>query len=69
MILVGYLISFFALSASWGPSINYDLMTFHGTLRDSFSFGKLTSYNEHLPSHFVPNISFSLLLVMFKHTG
>ena len=55
---------------SWGCTINYDLMTFDDTLRDGSSFGKpCTSLIAHLPLKFMLNSSFSLLLVIFKHTG
>ena len=55
---------------SWGCTINYDLMTFDDTLRDGSSFGKpCTSLLAHLPWKFMFNSSFSLSLVILKHTG
>ena len=51
------------------PSINYDFMTFDDTLCDGSSFSKLASLIEHFPSKFRLKISFSLLLVIFKHEG
>ena len=50
--------------------LNYDLMTFDDTLHDSSSFGKQsTSLIAHFPLKIMLNSSFSLLLVIFKHTG
>ena len=55
---------------SCGCTINYDLMTFDDTLRDGSSFGKpCTSLIAHLPWKLMFNSSFSLLLVILKHTG
>ena len=55
---------------SWGCTINYDLMTFDEMLRDGSSFSKpCTSLIAHLPWKFMFNSSFSLSLVILKHTG
>ena len=55
---------------SWGHTIYYNLMTFYDTMRNYSSFGKpYTSLTAHLPLQFMLNSSFSLSLVIFKHTG
>ena len=45
-------------------------MTLDDTLHNGFSFSKpCTSFIAQLPSKFILNSSFSLLLIIFKHTG
>ena len=43
------------------------MMTFDDSLRDGSCCGKLARLMVHFPSKFMPNISFSLLLVIFAY--